>query len=582
MQAYNFKSFFLRYKKRYLLGIIWLALVDILQLIIPQILRDFTDNLQAGLVGSGELIRYAGLIVLVAGGTAFFRFLWRLYINGTARRLERNLRNDLYQHFQRLSANYFQQQKTGDLMAHATNDINAIRRATGPGVVMLADAILLTIATISILIFSIDIRLTLIALIPLPFITLISLKFGQIIHKKFKKVQEAFSDLSDKAQENFSGIRVVKAFAREEKEIERFQVSNENNYERNVDLVKSWGLFRPLVQFFSGMSFLIVIWLGGRMVIEEAISLGDFVAFISYLGMLTWPMMALGFVINHIQRGRASLERLNNILDEEPDVYNYPDTNYTIDELQGEIEFNNLTFSYPDEDETVLKEISFKIESGQTVAFIGRTGSGKSTIARLILRLFNSERESLYLDGHDINKVPLETIRENTAFVPQDNFLFSTTIGKNIAFHNPETDIELIEQAAREAAVYDNINDFPEGFDTILGERGVTLSGGQQQRVALARALIKRPDILILDDSLSAVDTRTEETILNNLEEIMAERTTILIALRISTIKNADKIFVLDDGSIIEEGDHESLLDNQGLYYDLYQKQLLEEKLENQ
>ena len=582
MQEYTFKSFFLRYKKRYLLGIIWLAFVDILQLIIPQILRDFTDNLQAGLVGSSELVRYAGLIVLVAGGTAFFRFLWRLYINGTARRLERNLRNDLYEHFQRLSPNYFQQQKTGDLMAHATNDINAIRRATGPGVVMLADAVLLTIVTVSILIFTIDTRLTLIALIPLPFITLISLKFGQIIHKKFKKVQEAFSNLSDKAQENFSGIRVVKAFAREEKEIERFQVSNENNYERNVDLVKSWGLFRPLVQFFSGMSFLIVIWLGGRMVIEETISLGDFVAFISYLGMLTWPMMALGFVINHIQRGRASLDRLNSILDEEPDIYNYPDTNYKIDELKGEIEFDNLTFSYPDEDETVLKDISFKIESGQTVAFIGRTGSGKSTIARLILRLFNSDRESLYLDGHDINKVPLETIRENTAFVPQDNFLFSTTIGKNIAFHNPETDIELIKQAAREASVYENIIDFPEGFDTILGERGVTLSGGQQQRVALARALIKRPDILILDDSLSAVDTRTEETILNNLEAIMAERTTILIAHRISTIKNADKIFVLDDGSIIEEGDHESLLDNQGLYYDLYQKQLLEEKLENQ
>lgn len=582
MQDYNFKGFFLRYKKRYLLGIIWLALVDILQLIIPQILRDFTDNLQAGLVGSSELVRYAGLIVLVAGGTAFFRFLWRLYINGTARRLERNLRNDLYQHFQRLSPNYFQQQKTGDLMAHATNDINAIRRATGPGVVMLADAILLTIATISILIITIDIRLTLIALVPLPFITLISLKFGQIIHKKFKKVQEAFSNLSDKAQENFSGIRVVKAFAREEKEIERFQVSNENNYERNVDLVKSWGLFRPLVQFFSGMSFLIVIWLGGRMVIEETISLGDFVAFISYLGMLTWPMMALGFVINHIQRGRASLERLNSIFDEEPDVYNYPDTDHKIDKLKGQIEFDNLTFSYPDEDDPILKDISFKIESGQTVAFIGRTGSGKSTIARLILRLFNSERESLYLDGHDINKVPLETIRKNSAFVPQDNFLFSTTIGKNIAFHDPDTDLELIKQAAREASVYDNIIDFPEGFDTILGERGVTLSGGQQQRVALARALIKRPDILILDDSLSAVDTKTEETILNNLEEIMAERTTILIAHRISTIKNADRIFVLDDGMIIEEGDHETLLDNEGLYYELYQKQLLEEKLENQ
>ncbi len=580
MQQYDFKYFFLKYKKRYLLGVVWLALVDILQLIIPQILRLFTDDLQEGLLDGAGLVRYAFFIILVAGGTAFFRFLWRLYINGTARKLERDLRNDLYSHLQRLSPSYFQHQKTGDLMAHATNDINAIRRATGPGVVMLADAILLTIATIAILIFTIDIRLTLMALIPLPFISLVSVHFGKIIHKKFKSVQEAFSNLSDKAQENFSGIRVVKAFAREKKEVERFEVSNKNNFLRNVDLIKTWGLFRPLVQFFSGLSFLVVIWYGGRLVILRTISLGDFVAFISYLGMLTWPMMALGFVINIIQRGRASLDRLNAIFAEEPDIYDFPGTDFDISELRGEITFDDLTFSYSKDDETVLQDINLEIAAGDTVAFLGRTGSGKSTIARLLLRMYNTDPGEIYLDGHDIREVPLRVIREEMAYVPQDNFLFSTTIAENIAFHDPETPREKIEQAAREACVYKNIKDFTHGFDTILGERGVTLSGGQQQRVALARALIKRPKILMLDDSLSAVDTKTEEEILQNLESIMAKRTTILIAHRISTIKNADRIFVLDRGQIIERGDHESLLEKEGLYYDIYQKQLLEEKLE--
>jgi len=581
VQQYNFKYFFLKYKKRYLLGVVWLALVDILQLLIPQILRLFTDDLQDGLLDGAGLVRYAVFIILVATGTALFRFLWRLYINGTARKLERDLRNDLYHHLQKLSPNYFQHQKTGDLMAHATNDINAIRRATGPGVVMLADAIMLTIATISILIFTIDIRLTLMALIPLPFISLVSVRFGKIIHRKFKKVQEAFSDLSDKAQENFSGIRVVKAFAREKKEIARFETSNKENFLRNVNLIKTWGLFRPLVRFFSGLSFLVVIWYGGRLVILQTISLGDFVAFISYLGMLTWPMMALGFVINIIQRGRASLDRINEIFAEEPEIYNFPETDYDITELEGKITFENLTFSYPKEEKAVLEDISLSIEAGKTVAFLGRTGSGKSTIARLLLRMYNTEPEQIFLDDTDIRHVPLEVVRQEMAYVPQDNFLFSTTIAENIAFHDPETPRAEIEQAAREACVYDNIMDFPHGFDTILGERGVTLSGGQQQRVALARALIKRPKILMLDDSLSAVDTKTEEKILQNLETIMKDRTTILIAHRISTLKNADIIYVLDEGKIIERGIHDTLLENKGLYHDIYQKQLLEEKLED-
>ncbi|MFW6266687.1 MAG: ABC transporter ATP-binding protein [Halanaerobiales bacterium] len=578
MNKYTFTAFIKKYKWRYLLGIIWLIMVDILQLVIPRLLGNFTDNLEQGVLDRQGIWRYVFLIIMVALGTAVFRFLWRLFINGTSRLLEKEFREDFYRHLQSLSTNYYNQNKTGDLMAHATNDINAVRNALGPGIVMLADAVFLTVATIGLLLFTIDYRLTLLALIPLPFLTLLSTKFGKIIHRKFRRVQKAFSHLTDKVQENFSGIRVVKAFALEEDEVDRFAEANKHNREQNIDLIKSWGLFGPLVQFISGLSFVIVLWYGGILVIRGVISLGEFVAFNSYLGMLTWPMMAVGFVINILQRGSASLERLNLIFSEKPEI---TDSSFirNIEELKGEIEFNNLSFRFNQKEEYVLKNINLKINAGETAAIIGRTGSGKSTLVNLLLRLYDPEPDTLFIDGYPITEIPLKVLREEIGYVPQDNFLFSTDIEKNIAFADPELSRDKVKKAAKDAQIYDNIVEFPDSFSTILGERGVTLSGGQKQRISIARALIKKPKILILDDSLSAVDTKTEEKILKNLQQIMTDRTCIIISHRISTIKNADKIFVIDEGEIIERGDHATLLKKQGLYYQLYQKQLLEEKL---
>ena len=581
MDKYTYLSFFKKYKGRYILGVIWLILVDGLQLIIPKLLGNITDKIKYDLLDTTGLIKYAGLIILLALGTAIFRFLWRYFIFGTGRLIEKNIREDFYNKLQSLSTRYFNDHKTGDLMAHATNDINAVRMAMGPGIVMIADAVFLTTATIGILIFTIDIRLTLLALIPLPFLSLMAVKFGKIIHSKYKKVQESFSNMSDKAQENFAGIRVVKAFAQEKEEIDKFAKSNRENYEKNVDMFKYSSLFHPLVQFISALSFLIVIGYGGILVIRGTISLGDFVAFNSYLGMLTWPMMALGLVINHLQRGQASLDRLNVIFNEKEDIYDQ-DIDEDIEDIKGKIEIKNLDFKYSDSEEYALKNININIKTGETAAFIGRTGSGKTTLVNLLLRLYNVDEGDIFIDGHDINDIPLKTIRENIGYVPQDNFLFSNTINKNISFADPDNmSQEEIIKASKDAQVYENIIEFPDKFKSLLGERGSNVSGGQKQRISIARALIKNPKILILDDSLSAVDTQTEERILESLEEIMKGKTSILISHRISTIKKADKIFVFDEGKLIEKGKHKDLLKNKKLYYDLYQKQQLEEKIAN-
>ncbi len=577
---YSLKYFINRYRSRYILGIIWLILVDSLQLIIPWLLGDLTDRLKLKTIDFRGIIYYTLIIIVVAILTAIFRYLWRLYIVGTSRKLEKQIRENFYRHLLKLSTNYFNEQKTGDLMAHATNDIKAVRQAMGAGIVMFFDALFLTVATIIILIIKIDIRLTLIALIPLPFLALVSTYFSKAIHQKFTAVQEAFANLTDKVQENFSGIRVIKAFTQEDMEIEKFASANKLNFEKNIDLIKTWGLFHPMIQFITSLSFLIVIWYGGMLVIDEVISLGDFVAFNSYLGLLTWPMMAVGFVINLMQRGTASLKRLNKIFQKEEEIYD-KDT-IPLDHIKGNISFNNLSFKYNEKEEYVLKDINLEIKSGQTAAFLGRTGSGKTTIINLLLRLFNVNENGIHIDEYDINSIPIKLLREEIGIVPQDNFLFSSTIAKNIAFFDPEdTDEKDIKKAAKITEVYDDIMNFPEQFETILGERGVTLSGGQKQRISMARAIIKNPKILILDDSFSAVDTHTEEKILNNMQKIIKDRTVILVSHRISTIKNADIIYVLDEGKILEKGQHKELIENEKLYYDIYKKQQLEEKIAN-
>ena len=577
---FRLREFFRENKKYYILGILALIGTNTLQLIIPQLLGRFADMIADRQVEQQGILIFILVLMGLALFIAFFRFLWRMYVMGNARRMEYTLRNMLFRHLQNLSTEFFNRHKTGDLMAHATNDIRAVRMALGPGIVLSIDALFLTSVIIIMMITTIDWRLTVVALLPLPFMAAIVTRFGQLIHSRFKKVQEAFSDLTDRTQENFSGIRVVKGFAQENEEKEKFRQVNQKNVDTNMHLIRVWGFFMPLVQFISALSFIIVLGYGGVLVINGTITLGNFVTFNSYLGMLTWPMMAIGWVFNMIQRGKASMDRLNTLLDNKPDITDEPDA-VPLENLQGKIEFRNLSFAYPGSEEPVLKNITFSIAPGQTVGILGRTGSGKTTLMNLLLRLYNPPRGTVFIDGTDIHQIPLETLRNSIGYVPQDNFLFSATIKENVDFASTGRSLKEIEDYTKMAQVYDNIIDFPQKYETLVGERGVTLSGGQKQRISLARALIKDPGILILDDSLSAVDTQTEEAILQNLKQVMADRTSLLIAHRISTLKAADNIIVIEEGEITQEGKHEDLLKEDGLYRQLYQKQLLEEKIDS-
>lgn len=573
------KKFFLENKWNYLFGVLWLIIVDIVQLIVPQILGRATDLLEQGAIGINGLIKYSLYIMITGLTIAIGRYIWRIYILGTSRKLEYYLRKKLFNHLLTLSSDYYNHHKTGDLMAHATNDINAVRQAFGQGIMMLVDSTFMAIFTIIMMVRTTTLKLTIIALFTLPFITIIVNRFGRVIHRRFRIVQEAFSNLTDITQESFSGIRVIKSFVQEKPTEEEFTKINTENFNKNLQLVKVSGIFHPLISFISSISFLIVIVYGGRLVILDVISLGDFIAFNNYLNLLVWPMMALGWLVNLIQRGMASMERINNILDEEPEITDSKNT-VEMDTIRGKIEFNNVNYKYKNATDYALKDINFTVDEGKTLAIVGRTGSGKTTIVNLLLRLYDIHEGEIKIDGVNIKDMKLKDLRENIGYVPQDNFLFTTTIRENIgfAFDGP-IDEELMIKSSKIAQVYDNIMDFPDNFDTIIGERGVTLSGGQKQRVSIARAIAKDAPILILDDSLSSVDTDTEERILNGLKELTNKRTTIIISHRISTVKNADEIIVLDEGKIIERGNHESLLYNNGLYKYLYEKQLLEEKI---
>ncbi|MEN2984417.1 MAG: ABC transporter ATP-binding protein [Dictyoglomaceae bacterium] len=574
----HIKEFLKEHKKDYLRGVIALLLTDIFQLIIPRFLGWGVDGLKKGYFRIKEILIYSLLLVVFAILTALFRYFWRMSIIPASRKLEAKIRDKYFSHLQRLSINYFNYRKTGELMALATNDLNAVRELFGFGVIMFFDTLFLGILSI-IFLLSINIKLTLYLLIPLPLITFSIFFFGRITHQRFKYVQEGFARLTDKVEETIAGIRVVKAYVQEEGELKSFLEKSKDLLEKNIKLVKVWGFMFPSIEFLAGLCVLIIFYYGGLSVLRGEISLGDFIAFNGYIGLLIWPMVALGQVVNVFQRGKASLERINEVLDETPEIRDYKDAIYK-ERLEGKISFKNVYFSYSSNNSWVLEDISFEISPGKFLGITGPVGSGKTTLVSLIPRLFDINKGEIFIDDIPIKKLSLNSLRKNIGFVPQDNFLFSDTIANNIKFGNLSISDEKIEELVKLTALDEDLKDFPYGLDTVIGERGVTLSGGQKQRVALARALALDPPILILDDALSAVDTHTERKILNNLREIRKNKTLIVIAQRLSVIQDADEIIVLKDGRIIERGNHKELMKYGGFYAKLYEEQQLEAELE--
>ena len=502
----------------------------------------------------------------------------RQIVIGVSRWIEYDIRNDYFAHLEKLSMNFYLNNKTGDIMSRATNDLNAVRMVLGPGIMYSITTITMFIMAVS-LMFSIHARLTLYALLPFPLLTFLISRFGILIHRRYEKVQAQFASLSARLQENLAGIRVIKVYTREEGEIEEFRKENENYFQKSRSLIRVWSVFFPVMELIGGLGIVIVLWYGGIQVIEGRISLGDFVAFNGYLLLLLWPVIALGWVISLFQRGAVSMKRMAAVFNTEPDIR---DTENVIDisSIGGNVAFKNLSFTYKNNDECVLKNINLDIKAGMTLGIVGPTGSGKTTLVNLIPRVCEPPENSLFIDNVPVERIPLGVLRSHTGFVPQDTFIFSDTIKENIAFGIQEIDEDRIKEAAEISQLSKDISEFPDGYDTLLGERGINLSGGQKQRLSIARAIIRQPSILILDDALSSIDTYTEEDILKGLKVFMKERTSIIISHRISTIKVSDLIIVLDDGEIVEQGKHQELVDKDGMYANLYRKQLIAEELE--
>jgi len=647
---------FLKRKRWHLAGgVLILIAIDLLQLITPRLIGSLADQLAEKTASSSDILTTIALILGIAILVATGRYFWRILIIGTSREAEYWLRNRLYAHVQTLRTDYFNVNKVGDIMALATNDVVAVSHAMGIGTVMLVDAIFITLMTLIFMLITADLQLTLIALLPMPVIATLVLYGGRLMRTRFKRVQEAFSDMTDLTQEAFSGIRIVKTYTREPFQKERFKASNDLNYKENMKLVRLWGGLFPLVRTIGSVSLVLTLLFGGQAVIDGRISVGAFVAFISYVGMLSWPMMALGWVVNVMQRGSASLSRLNDVFDTKPSfVYGTlePKTTGSIASTPSDnarstiassannassqktnfqtelgqttigqeafgpaplIELRGLTFTYPGQTRPALKDIRLSIQKGEKIALIGRTGAGKTTLLQLITKTWAPTNSQVFLEGYDLNQLTARAIKDRFAVVPQDNFLFSKSIEDNIRFYHgpplqaasvqsalpmvteptPTQDLQsetigqisvfegamTIESAAQAACIHDEILSFPYGYGTLLGERGVNLSGGQKQRVSIARALYRDADILILDDALSAVDTKTEEAILRHLNDALAEKTVLIVSHRISTVKDCDRIYVLTDGEITESGTHAELLALSGYYRDLYDRQQLEDKL---
>ena len=546
----------------------------------PHVLRLAVDDLYRG-VTSAKLARYALILLGIAAVGGVFKYLMRHFVIGISRHLEFDLRNDLFAHLQRLPLEYYQRTRTGELMSRATNDLAAVRMMLGPGIMYMVNTV--TVAAVSIAcMVAISPRLTFYSLLPLPLVSLTVWFFGDRIHLRFERVQAQFAEISARVQENLSGVRVLRAFAREAGEIEAFREMNREYVARNQRLIQVWGVFHPLLGFLSGVAALLAHYLGGRELVHGRITLGSFVAFTVYLAMLNWPVVALGWVINLFQRGMASFRRLLEILDVTPSIQSPPNGFRPAEggPPGGEIEFRDLTFTYPGATRPALRGVSLRVAAGETVALVGRTGSGKSTLLALLARLFDPSPGTVFLDGVDVRLWDLGSLRSRLAVVPQESFLFSATLAENIAYGVARAPREAVEAAARIARLDDDVRRFPAGYDTLIGERGITLSGGQRQRAAIARALMRASPVLLLDDCLSSVDTQTEEAILHGLRDEMRRRTALIVSHRVSAVREADRIVVLADGAAVERGTHSSLLALDGRYAELCRQQELEEELE--
>jgi ATP-binding cassette subfamily B protein len=570
-----------RYRWGYAAGTVCVFITNGIWILFPLVLGKAADDLHAG-VTRHKLLVYAGLLLAIAILKGIFQFLTRWIVIGVSRDIEFDLRNDLFARLESLSYSYYQRNRTGDIMARATNDLSAVRNLLGPAIMYTANTIVLMAGALGFMV-SISPRLTLYTFLPLPAASILIQYFGRRIHERFERIQAMFSDISARAQENFSGARLIRAYVQEEAEIRAFEKENQEYIRRSLKLVRLMGMLWPTLELMMGCAVVLVLWLGGREVLSGRISVGQFVSFSTYMMQLTWPIIALGYVINLFQRGTASLVRLNEIMQEQPEIKDSPgvqdleNDNDNAHQIAGEIEFRGLNFSY--EGKPVLHDLNLRIPAGSSLAIVGPTGSGKTTLVSLIPRIYDADPGTVLIDGRPIREYSLASLRRNIGFVPQETFLFSDRIRENIALGvNTATDAE-IHNAAEAANIATDIESFPEGYDTMVGERGITLSGGQKQRTAIARALIRNPKILILDDALSSVDTHTEDKILNHLRDVMRGRTTIFISHRVSTVRNADRIAVLHGGRIVELGTHDELLALNGYYSDLYNKQLLEEEL---
>lgn len=572
------KWFFREKRKSYLIGVSGLLIVAILQLIPPRIIGIVVDEIEQDVITTQSLTFWLSILAFSALAQYILRYIWRVQIWGNAAKLEQIMRRRLYHHFTDMDNEFFQKYRTGDLMAHATNDLRGVRMVAGGGILMIADSLSVGVTTLLAMLFVVDWRLTLLAIIPLPLLAVFTRVLGKKLHERFRDAQASFSQLNNKVQESIQGIKVIKTFGQEKEDVQQLGKETDNVVEKNRLVYKVDSLFDPAITLVMGISYFLTILVGGLLIMGNEITIGDLVTFVNYIGMLVWPMFAIGRLFNIIERGSASYDRIQSLLNEEPSI---EERNGAMDKpISGDLAYAIQTFTYPDDEEPALNNIQFTLKKGGTLGIVGKTGSGKTSIMKLLLREYDHYKGSIQYGGYDIREYTLDALLKHIGYVPQDNFLFSDTIRENVRFSDPSLSQEQVEAATKLADIHEDIEAFPNGYDTEVGERGVSLSGGQKQRVSIARAVLTNPELMILDDSLSAVDAKTEESILSGLKEMRADQTTIISAHRISSVMHADEIIVIEEGTISERGTHEELLRQNGWYKNMYEQQQLERKLE--